>query len=107
MTDRTGEFQGAVKVFRATILSSTTTANGAPLPGPPSSLDDAFGPPPPPPRPEKSEFFQLASSVAVGFEGTAKLVSNNTSLGLALYFSTQILRCQSRALQFTGLIVYW
>lgn len=86
MTDRTGEFQGAVKVFRSTILSSRTAVNGAPLPGPLSSLDDSFGPPPPRPRPEKSEFFRLASSVAVGFEGTAKLVSNNASLCLELYF---------------------
>ena len=84
MADRTGEFQGAVNVFRPTILSNGTAANLSS--SPPGSLPprgDALGRPPP--RPEKSEFFQLASSVAVGFEGTAKLVSNVKKLCSAAF----------------------
>lgn len=65
MTDRTEEFRGAVKVFRLTVA-----VDGAPNPANGYSVLEQ-----PPPRGQTSEFLQLASSVAVGFEGTAKLVS--------------------------------
>lgn len=69
MTDRTEEFRGAVKVFRPTIAASEA-ANTAPGSGRRSHASSV-----PPPRAETSEFLQLAASVAVGFEGTSKLVS--------------------------------
>ena len=63
MTDRTEEFRGAVNVFRPTVTvvkdSSEAAATRAQ-----SDLGYA----------KTSEFLQLASSVAVGFEGTSKLV---------------------------------
>lgn len=74
MTDRTEEFRGAVKVFRPTLANAATDGSngiGQQHHFPQHSLLD----PPPAPRPETSEFFQVASSVAVGFEGTSKLVS--------------------------------
>ena len=68
MTDRTEEFRGAVKVFRLTVAvdGASKPANGDSCP---SVLEQPL------PRAQTSEFLQLASSVAVGFEGTAKLVS--------------------------------
>lgn len=65
MTDRTEEFRGAVKVFRLTVA-----VDGASNPANRYSVLEQ-----PLPRGQTSEFLQLASSVAVGFEGTAKLVS--------------------------------
>lgn len=76
MPDRTEEFRGAVKVFRPTLANAATGGSNGIGQGhhiPTHSLLD----PPPPPRPEASEFFQVASSVAVGFEGTSKLVSTS------------------------------
>lgn len=69
MTDRTEEFRGAVKVFRLTVAvdGASNPANGNSHPS--SVLEEPL------PRAQTSEFLQLASSVAVGFEGTAKLVS--------------------------------
>lgn len=68
MTDRTQEFHGAVGVFRPTVTvvsnSSETAANRA-------WSDLGYQ--------KTSEFLQLASSVAVGFEGTSKLVRGRLS----------------------------
>ncbi|CAM9895033.1 unnamed protein product, partial [Laminaria digitata] len=69
MTDRTEEFRGAVKVFRLTIAVDGASNNPANGYSPPSSALEQ-----PLPRAQTSEFLQLASSVAVGFEGTAKLI---------------------------------
>lgn len=98
MTDRTDEFRGAVKVFRATVfanaadsISETKPFRGgtvAPHPHhqhrqqqqqPLSVFDDQDDNGTQLPRyakPEASDFLQMAASVAVGFEGTAKLVSS-------------------------------
>lgn len=68
MTDRTEEFRGAVKVFRLTIVVDGASNPADAYSHPSSVLEQPI------PRAQTSEFLQLASSVAVGFEGTAKLV---------------------------------
>lgn len=94
MTDRTDEFRGAVKVFRPTVLpqkiDNAGTRGVAPhhfdqqQQQPPQQLaffdedgdgKDEAGALPRYAKPEASDFLQMAASVAVGFEGTAKLVS--------------------------------
>lgn len=64
MTDRTEEFRGAVKVFRPTVTVVNNSAEAAAR-----RVQSDLG------YQTTSEFLQLASSVAVGFEGTSKLVS--------------------------------
>lgn len=64
MTDRTEEFRGAVKVFRPTVTVVNNSGEAAA-----SRMHSDVG------YQKTSEFLQLASSVAVGFEGTSKLVS--------------------------------
>ncbi|CAM9698238.1 unnamed protein product, partial [Choristocarpus tenellus] len=54
MTDRTAEFQGVVKVFRRSI-----------------PVDELARPPP---SRDTSDFFRTAASIALGFEGTSKLI---------------------------------
>lgn len=63
MTDRTEEFRGAVKVFSpaVTVVKDSSQAAAA-------SRAHDLG------YQKTSEFLQLASSVAVAFEGTSKLV---------------------------------
>lgn len=63
MTDRTEEFRGAVNVFRPTVTVVNDSSEAAA-----SRAQSDLG------YRKTSEFLQLASSVAVGFEGTSKLV---------------------------------
>eukprot|EP00903_Cladosiphon_okamuranus_P010356 g9799.t1 len=63
MTDRTEEFRGAVNLFRPTV-AVVKDSGGAAATRAQSDLGYR----------KTSEFLQLASSVAVGFEGTSKLI---------------------------------
>eukprot|EP00752_Nemacystus_decipiens_P010318 g9193.t1 len=63
MTDRTQEFRGAVNVFRPTVTVVKNSSEAAE-----SRAQSDLG------YRKTSEFLQLASSVAVGFEGTSKLI---------------------------------
>lgn len=67
MTDRTEEFRGAVNVFRPTV---TVVNNSSEAAAGRAQSDLGYR--------KTSEFLQLASSVAVGFEGTSKLVRGVT-----------------------------
>lgn len=95
MTDRTNEFRGAVRVFRPTVRfhgnggggsdgwESSKTAMVAAGPGfapHPHAPSPQLAETHPPPRAETSEFLQMAGSVAVGFEGTSKLVRQPLTL---------------------------
>lgn len=63
MTDRTEEFQGAVSAFRPTVAVVNNSGEAAAIR---AQTDLGYR--------KTSEFLQLAESVAVGFEGTSRLV---------------------------------
>lgn len=63
MTDRTEEFQGAVSAFRPTVTVVNNSGEAAAIR---AQTDVGYR--------KTSEFLQLAASVAVGFEGTSRLV---------------------------------
>lgn len=73
MTDRTEEFLGAVNVFRPTV---TVVKNSSEAAAARAQSDLGYR--------TTSEFLQLASSVAVGFEGTSKLVCGVWTHGVML-----------------------
>lgn len=92
MTDRTDEFRGAVKVFRPTVFPNVADRSESkgfgeavaphyhqqqqqPLSVFEDQDDDEGVQLPRFAKPEASDFVTMAASVAVGFEGTAKLVS--------------------------------
>ncbi|CBN77692.1 Soluble NSF Attachment Protein (SNAP) Receptor (SNARE) [Ectocarpus siliculosus] len=63
MTDRTEEFQGAVSAFRPTVTVVNNSGEAAAIR---AQTDLGYR--------KTSEFLQLAASVAVGFEGTSRLI---------------------------------
>lgn len=74
MTDRTKEFRGAVEVFRPAVVGNAARNETFPEDSYSQSSVLNMDQPLSPRQAETSEFLQLAVSVAVGFEGTSKLV---------------------------------